>query len=155
MMERMNLPQALADYARSTDAWLCMSETLGSRCAYKEYLDRDAISVVMADLCWAGGLTEGREIAAMADACHLPIAPHECVGPLGCIAGVHASFSQPNTLLQQSVRAFYTGWYREPVTEMPVIRDGYVLPMEGQGLGTDPLPAVFGRPDLTVCQSEA
>jgi L-alanine-DL-glutamate epimerase-like enolase superfamily enzyme len=29
-------------------------------------LDRDAIHVVMADLCWTGGLTEGRKIAAMA-----------------------------------------------------------------------------------------
>ena len=152
---RMNSPQALADYARSTDVWVCASETLGSRFAYKEYLDRDAVGVVMADLCWTGGLTEGRKIAAMADACHLPFAPHDCVGPVGFIAGIHAAFSQPNTLIQESVRAFYTGWYRELVTEMPVIRDGYVLPMEGPGLGTDLLPSVFERPDLTVRRSEA
>ena len=151
---RMNSPQALAEYARSTDVWVCASETLGSRFAYKEYLDRDAIGVVMADLCWTGGLTEGRKIAAMADTYHRPFAPHDCVGPVGFVAGVHASFSQPNTLIQESVRAFYTGWYRELVTEMPVIRDGYVLPMEGPGLGTDLLPAVFDRADLTVRRSE-
>ena len=33
---RMNSPQALAEYARSTDVWVCASETLGSRCPYKE-----------------------------------------------------------------------------------------------------------------------
>ena len=38
---------------------------------------------------------------------------------------------------------------------MPVIENGYVLPMEGPGLGTELLPAVFERPDLTVRRSEA
>ncbi len=151
---RMNSPQALAEYARSTDVWVCASETLGSRFPYKEMLDRDAMHVVMADLCWTGGLTEGRKIAAMADTYHRPFAPHDCIGPVGFIAGIHASFSQPNTLIQESVRAFYTGWYRELVTEMPVIRDGYVLPMEGHGLGTELQPAVFERPDLITRRTE-
>ncbi len=130
---RMNSPQALAELARSTDVWICASETLGSRFPYKDMLDRDAMGVVMADLCWTGGLTEGRKIAAMADTYHRPFAPHDCVGPVGFIAGIHASFSQPNTLIQESVRAFYTGWYKELVTVMPVIEDGFVLPMEGPG----------------------
>ncbi len=147
---RMNSPQALAEYARSTTVWVTASETLGSRFPYKDMLDRDAMSVVMADLCWTGGLTEGRKIAALADTYHRPFAPHDCVGPVGFITGIHASFSQPNTLIQESVRAFYTGWYKELVTVMPVIKDGYVFPMEGPGLGTELLPAVFERSDLTV-----
>ena len=57
---RMNSPQALAEYARSTDVWVCASETLGSRFPYKDMLDRDAMHVVRVDLCWSGGLTEGR-----------------------------------------------------------------------------------------------
>ena len=150
---RMNSPQALAEYARSTDVWVCASETLGSRFAYKEYLDRDAVDVVMADLCWTGGLTEGRKIASMAETYHRPFAPHDCIGPVGFIAGIHASFSQPNTLIQESVRAFYTGWYKELVTEMPVIKDGYVYPMEAPGLGVELQPAVFDRSDLTVRRS--
>lgn len=151
---RMNSPQALAEYARSTPVWTCASETLGSRFAYKEYLDRDAASVVMADLCWTGGLTEGRKIAAMAETYHRPFAPHDCIGPVGFIAAIHMSFSQPNTIIQESVRAFYTGWYKELVDTMPTIKDGYVLPMEGPGLGVDLLPAVFERQDLTVRKTE-
>jgi L-alanine-DL-glutamate epimerase-like enolase superfamily enzyme len=107
----------------------------------------------MADLCWTGGLTEGRKIAALAETFHRPFAPHDCIGPVGFVAAIHASFSQPNTLIQESVRAFYTGWYKELVTEMPVIRDGYVFPMEGIGLCTELQPAVFDRPDLTVRRS--
>ena len=150
---RMNSPQALAEYARSTDVWVCASETLGSRWSYKEYLDRDAAHVVMVDLCWTGGLTEGRKIAAMAETYHRPFAPHDCIGPVGFAAAVHASFSQPNTLIQESVRAFYRGWYNELVTAVPRIENGYVYPMEGEGLGLELRPEVFERPDLTVRRS--
>jgi galactonate dehydratase len=147
---RMNSAQALADYARSTHVPVCASETLGSRWAYKEMLDRDAIGVVMADLCWTGGLTEGRKIAALAETYHKPFAPHDCIGPVGFAAAVHMSLSQPNTLIQESVRAFYTGWYKELVTEVPKIENGFVFPMDGPGLGTELLPSVYERSDLTV-----
>jgi galactonate dehydratase len=150
---RMNSPQALAEYARSTNVWVCASETLGSRFPYKDMLDRDAMHIVMVDLCWSGGLTEGRKIAAMAETYHRPFAPHDCIGPVGFIAGIHASFSQPNTLIQESVRAFYKGWYKELVTTMPVIKDGFAYPMDGHGLGVELLPAVFQRSDLTVRRS--
>ena len=150
----MNSPQALAEYARSTDVWVCASETLGSRFPYKDMLDRDAMHVVMVDLCWTGGLTEGRKIAALAETYHRPFAPHDCIGPVGFAAAVHMSFSQPNTLIQESVRAFYRGWYNELVTAVPAIKDGYVYPMEGPGLGVDLLPAVFERADLTVRRTQ-
>jgi len=150
---RMNSPQALAEYARSTTVSVCASETLGSRFPYKDMLDRDAMHIVMADLCWTGGLTEGRKIAAMADTYHRPFAPHDCIGPVGFVAAIHASFSQPNTLIQESVRAFYRGWYLELVTEMPKIEGGYVYPTEAPGLGIDLLPAVYERSDLSVRRS--
>jgi galactonate dehydratase len=147
---RMNSAQALAEYAAATDVWVCASETLGSRWPYKDMLGRDAMNVVMVDLCWTGGLTEGRKIAALAETYHRPFAPHDCIGPVGFAAAVHMSFSQPNTLIQESVRAFYRGWYNELVTTVPKIENGYVYPMEGPGLGLELLPSVFQRPDLTV-----
>jgi L-alanine-DL-glutamate epimerase-like enolase superfamily enzyme len=150
---RMNSPQSLAEYASSTDVWVCASETLGSRWPYKEFLERDAIHVAMVDLCWTGGLTEGRKIAALAETWHRPFAPHDCTGPVGFAAAVHASFSQPNTLIQETVRAFYTGWYKELVTAVPKVEDGFVYPMEGVGLCLDLQSAVFDRPDLHVRRS--
>jgi galactonate dehydratase len=151
---RMNSPQALAEYARSTHIPVCASETLGSRFPFKDMLELDATHIAMVDICWTGGLTETRKIAALADTFHRPFAPHDCTGPVGFVAAVHASFSQPNTLIQESVRAFYDGWYRELVTNVPTIRDGYVYPMEGPGLGTELLPAVFERSDLIARRSE-
>jgi L-alanine-DL-glutamate epimerase-like enolase superfamily enzyme len=64
------------------------------------------------------------------------------------------AFSQPNTLIQESVRAFYTGWYRELVTALPTIEGGEVLPMQGPGLGLELRPDVFGRADLSRRLSE-
>ncbi|MDR3373618.1 MAG: mandelate racemase/muconate lactonizing enzyme family protein [Ancalomicrobiaceae bacterium] len=150
---RMNSVTTLAEYARATDVWVCASETLGSRWPYKDFLEAGAIHVVMADLCWTGGLTEGRKIAALAETYHRPYAPHDCTGPVGFIAAIHSSLSNPNTLIQESVRAFYTGWYKELVTAMPRIENGYVYPMEGTGLCVELLPQVFERPDLHVRSS--
>jgi len=151
---RMNSPAALAEYARSTDVPVCASETLGSRWPYKDILDLGAAGVVMVDLCWTGGLTEGRKIASLAETYHRPYAPHDCTGPVGFIAAVHSSLSTPNTLIQESVRAFYTGWYKELVTNVPRIENGFVYPMEGVGLCVDLLPEVYKRSDLHVRRSQ-
>ena len=151
---RMNSPQALGEYACSTNVWVCASETLGSRFPYKDMLERDALHVAMVDLCWTGGLTEGRKIAALADTWHRPFAPHDCTGPVGFIAAIHTSFSQPNTLIQESVRAFYRGWYTELVTELPRIENGFAYPMDGPGLGVELQPGVYERSDVTVRRSE-
>lgn len=150
----MTSAQALSEYARSTRVWVCGGETLGSRAPYKDLFDRDALDVAVVDLCWTGGLTEGRKIAALADTHQRPFAPHDCIGPVGFAAAVHAAFSQPNTLIQESVRAFYTGWYKELVTELPRIENGFVYPMEGVGLCLDLQPSFFERPDLSVRRSE-
>ena len=151
---KMTSTAALGEYARATSVPVCGSETLGSRWPYKEMLDQDALGVVMVDLCWTGGLTEGRKIAALAETFHKPFAPHDCIGPVGFAAAVHMSFSQPNTLIQESVRAFYRGWYQELVTTVPRIENGYVYPMEGPGLGVELLPEVFERPDLVTRKSQ-
>jgi L-alanine-DL-glutamate epimerase-like enolase superfamily enzyme len=66
---------------------------------------------------------------------------------------VHLSLNATNALIQESVRAFYTGWYRELVTELPRIEDGYVYPMAGPGLGTRLQPDVVTRPDARIRRS--
>ncbi len=98
---RMNSPHALAEYAASTSVPVCASETLGTRFPYQDMFERGASHIAMVDLCWTGVLTEGRKIASLADTYHLPFAPRECIGPVGFVAAIHTSFSQPNTLIQE------------------------------------------------------
>jgi len=115
---------------------ICASETLATRRAFREFLQADAVDVVMLDLSWCGGIGEAKKIAALAEAWGRPVAPHDCTGPVVLTASVHLSLNCPNTLVQETVRAFTTGWYREVMTELPEIRDGFVYPMKGAGLGT-------------------
>ena len=50
-------------------------------------------------------------------------------------------------LIQETVRAYYTGWYKELVTELPEVSEGHVSPSDGPGLGTELLPGLRERPD--------
>ena len=109
----------------------------------------------MVDLCWANGLTEGCKTVALEKTYHKPFATHDCIGPDGFTAAVHASLSQRNRLVQELVRAFYRGWYNELITIVPLIKDLYVQPMEGSGLGTELLLEVFERSNITTRRSEA
>ncbi len=146
---------ALARFAEATRIPTAASETLGTRWAYRELLERAAVGVVIFDPAWVGGIGEGKKVASLAEAWQLPIAPHDCSGPVEFAAAVHLSINAPNALVQESVRAFYTGWYRELVTEVPRVEDGWVYPLEGPGLGTELLPEVPGREDATVRVSSA
>ncbi len=127
----MNSPQALAEYARSTNVWVCASETLGSRWPYKDFLDRDAMHVVMVDLSWAGGLTEGRKIASMAATYHRPsprtTASARSVTPLA----IHMAFMSTQHVIQESVRAFLHGILPRTVTVVPEVVDR-IYPSDGR-----------------------
>jgi L-alanine-DL-glutamate epimerase-like enolase superfamily enzyme len=140
----------LAAYARASRAPVCASETLAYRPSFRELLETGAVGVVMLDLSWCGGLGEAKKIATMAEAWHLPVAPHDCTGPVVLAASTHLSCNAPNALIQESVRAFYTGWYRELVTALPEVREGMIAPPPGPGLGLDLLPDLTKRPDAVV-----
>jgi len=101
--------------------------------------------VVMMDLSWCGGLSEARKIASMAEAWHLPVAPHDCTGPVVLTASTHLSLNAPNALVQESVRAFYNTWYPEVVTAIPQVKGGMISVPPGPGLGLDLHPELDKR----------
>ena len=149
---------ALADlsaYAAASRAPVCASETLAFRQSFRELMEARAAGIVMLDLSWCGGLSEAKKIATMAEAWHLPVAPHDCTGPVVLAASTHLSCNAPNALIQESVRAFYTGWYRELVTALPEVKDGMIAPPPGPGLGMDLLPDLAARKDAVVRTSAA
>jgi galactonate dehydratase len=145
----------LREYALRSKAPVCASETLAFRPAFRDLMEARGVGVVMLDLSWCGGLSEAKKIATMAEAFHLPIAPHDCTGPVVLAASCHLSCNAPNALIQESVRAFYTGWYKELVTALPEVRDGMIAPPPGPGLGLELLPDLTARPDAVVRVSEA
>jgi galactonate dehydratase len=134
---KMDSLSSLKRYAEVSTAPISASETLGSRWGFRDLLETGAAGVVMMDLSWCGGLSEARKIASMAEAWHLPIAPHDCTGPVVLCASTHLSLNAPNALVQESVRAFYRGWYRDLVTALPTIKNGMITVPPGPGLGME------------------
>jgi galactonate dehydratase len=147
---RMDSLDLLKQYAPHTDALICASETLSYKWGFKDYLQTGVAGVVMLDLSWCGGLSEARKIAAMADAWQLPVAPHDCTGPVVWAASTHLSLHAPNALIQESVRAFYSGWYKELVTELPLVHQGMISLNQKPGLGIELLPDLHLRPDAIL-----
>src|SRR5580704_9521734 len=139
---KMDSLGSLKRYAQASTAPICASETLGSRFAFRDLLETGVAGVVMLDVAWCGGISEARKIAAMAEAWHLPIAPHDCTGPVVLAASTHLSLNAPNALVQESVRAYYRTWYRDLVTGLPEVSDGQI------SVGRQPGHGVELHPDL-------
>ena len=152
---RMDSLDLLKQYAKDCEALICASETLSYKWGFKDYLQTGVAGVAMLDLSWCGGLSEARKIAAMADAWQLPVAPHDCTGPVVWAASTHLSLHAPNALIQESVRAFYTGWYKELVTELPIVNNGMISLNGKPGLGLELLPDLHQRADAVVRISKA
>ena len=145
---KMRSMDVLADFTSKVNLPVAASETMGTVEAFRDLINRRAADIIMLDLGFTGGLSEGRRIGNMAEAAQLPITAHDCTGPVVFAASVHLSMHLPNALIQEAVRAFYTGWYTEIVTRLPRIDRGMVSPPDGPGLGMELRPEVFKRADL-------
>ncbi len=142
---KMDSLGSLARYAEASSAPICASETLATRWGFRDLLETGAAGVIMLDLSWCGGISEARKIASMAEAWHLPVAPHDCTGPVVLAASTHLSLNAPNALVQESVRAYYRTWYRDLVTEVPPVDHGFITVPPGPGLGLELAPDLAQR----------
>ena len=97
-----------------------------------------------------GGVSEARKVAAMAEAWHVPVAFHDCTGPVALAVSTHLALHARNCWVQEMVRAFYYGWYHRFVTELPPVSNGMITVPKGAGLGTKLDPAVLKREDAIV-----
>lgn len=152
---RIDSIQALQRFADSTRVPVCVSETLAGRWDHTQLLESGAAAIIMPDIAWCGGISEAKKIAHLAEAYHRPIALHDCNGPVIFMASVHLSLHVANVLVQESVRAFYDGWYKELVTAVPRIENGHIFPPEGPGLGLELLPDLHKRNDFSAIMTDS
>lgn len=142
-MLRAETPAALSALRQSTSIPITGSERKLTRWAFRELLEAEAVSVVMVEPMWAGGISEAMKVAQLASMHELPVVFHDCAGPLSFWTDIHLSFAVPHTPIQESVRAYYRGHYADLVTQLPVIERGYVLPPHQAGLGAALRPELF------------
>ena len=133
-------PDLLDDYAilRSKGyAPIAHGETVTSMVRVEALLKNDYIDVLTLDLGWCGGFTQGIKFTQATKKYGKSIAPHDCSGPIGLIAGTHLSTASDNALVQESSRASLRTWYPMIVTTLPTIADGKISLSQESGLGTD------------------
>ena len=146
--------EPLRDLRACTDIKLTGSETLAGRRQFRALMEARAVDIVMPDLAWCGGISEARAIATIADSFQLPLAPHDCTGPVVWAASCHLSLHAGNALIQESVRAFYDGWYREVAAGLPRVEQGYISLGDSAGHGLDLREDRLQQDDVTTRVSE-
>ena len=70
----------MADIARGTHLPIATGERIFTKWGFREILEKKAATILQPDLCHAGGITEARLIAGMAEAYYAAIAPHNPLG---------------------------------------------------------------------------
>jgi galactonate dehydratase len=122
----------MAEIARGTFLPIATGERVFTKWGFREVLEKKAATVLQPDMCHAGGITEVRLIAGMAEAYYADIAPHNPLGPISLAAGVQMSASIPNFLCQEQV-SLGEGYIKEPFR----VRDGFLELPKGPGLGIE------------------
>jgi galactonate dehydratase len=139
-LEEMLPQDNLAAYRELADATslpLCISERLQTRWGFRELLENGAARIVMPDICWCGGLSEARKIAALAETSYLPVAPHNCGGPVLHFASMHMAANVTNLYIVESVRRHYNDEYTGLMTNRLVPENGEFGLPSGPGLGVE------------------
>jgi galactonate dehydratase len=150
MLPQDNLA-AYAELARSTDVPLCLSERLMTRWGFRELLENRAAQIIMPDVAWCGGISETKKIATMAETYYLPVAPHNCGGPILHFATAHVAANVTNLFIMESVRRHYNEEYEGLVTRklVPQANGQLALP-PGPGLGVELSAEVLARKDAVI-----
>jgi galactonate dehydratase len=129
--------RAMAALQRDLRTPIATGERLLSRFEFRELLESGGCRIVQPDLMHAGGLTEVRKIAALADTWYVPVAPHNPGGPICTAAAMHLAAAIPNFLVLEQMepqRAF-----RDRASTTPIrFEAGEFLLPEGPGLGVEP-----------------
>jgi galactonate dehydratase len=124
--------EAMADIARMTYLPIATGERIFTKWGFREILEKNAATILQPDLCHAGGITEVRLIAGMAEAYYAAIAPHNPLGPISLAAGLQLAASIPNFLCQEQV-SLGVGYLKTPFQ----VVDGYIEVPKGPGLGIE------------------
>lgn len=122
----------------------------GERCYGKfhcqELLNKDAVDFFQPDVFHVGGLLEGKKVAAMAEARHIPVSFHNPSGPISNAAILQLASTVPNFHIHEIMLT--DSRFRKKITNEEVVyEDGCILVPDKPGLGIDVnIDEVLARP---------
>lgn len=137
---RPDVSGRLALLARDTSIPLATGERLYGRGEFRDVLD-EGVAVVQADVSHAGGISEVRRIAALAEIWDAHLAPHCPHGPISLAASLQVDFATPNFLIQEQSIDIHrgTGAALDWLVDTSVLKPdaGFVPRPRGPGLGIE------------------
>lgn len=114
---------------------LATGERLFTKWGFRELLEKQIVDVIQPDICHDGGILETRNIAAMAEAYYVKVAPHNPNGPVATAASVQLAAAIPNFLILELAQSEP---YRTQVQKVGLkVEKGYINLPTGPGLGIE------------------
>ena len=114
---------------------IATGEKLYTKFPFAQIVEAHAADVLQPDIANAGGITELKKIAIIAEAKHITMAPHNVCSPVGAQAEFHLDASIINFEIQEYHAEFYDPHYFTVFDGFPRQVDGYVTLSDAPGLG--------------------
>ena len=127
----------LLQVRQRVDIPIATGERLYTKFPFAQIVEAHAADVLQPDIANAGGITELKKIAAIAEAKHITIAPHNVCSPVGAQAEVHLAASIVNFEILEYHAEYYTEHYFTVFDGFPRQQDGYVTLSDAPGLGLE------------------
>ncbi|MEM6619825.1 MAG: galactonate dehydratase, partial [Pseudomonadota bacterium] len=134
--------EALRDIVGLTATPIALGERLYSRWDFKDVLADGYVDIIQPDLSHAGGITECRKIATMAEAYDIALAPHCPLGPIALAACLQLDAVSHNAFIQEQSLGIHYNTSNDILDyvvdkEVFAYRDGVVAIPDGPGLGIE------------------
>ncbi|MED0653984.1 galactonate dehydratase [Anoxybacillus geothermalis] len=134
--------EALKEIARHSNIPIATGERMFSRWDFKTVLSDGYVDIIQPDLSHAGGITEVRKIAAMAEAYDVALAPHCPLGPIALAASLQVDAVSYNAFIQEQSLGIHYNQGNDLLDYLvdPSVfeyRNGYVKIPQGPGLGIE------------------
>ena len=126
------LQDSLPRIANQVNVPLATGERLYTRWGFRNVIESEAVAVVQPDPCHAGGISELRRIAAMAETHGIVMAPHNPLGPVCTAVCLQLDAAIPNFYIQEHVH-LGQGVLEEPFA----LSAGYIEIPKKPGLGIE------------------
>lgn len=114
---------------------IATGERLYTKFPFAQIVEAHAADVLQPDIANAGGITELKKIATIAESKHITMAPHNVCSPVGAQAELHLCASIVNFEIQEYHAEFYSDHYFTVFDGFPRPQDGYVTVPDAPGLG--------------------
>ncbi|MFB6134725.1 MAG: mandelate racemase/muconate lactonizing enzyme family protein [Halanaeroarchaeum sp.] len=128
---------SLREVAAKSPVPIATGERHMTKFDFYELVTRTEIDVFQPDLMNTGGITEGKKIAALGEADHVSIAPHNPQGPVATAIYAHFNTATPNFMIQELFQTYDVEWVDDLLVDPITVEDGVLEVPKGPGFGIE------------------